>query len=67
MNGDDEDPFSYDLMALSDYDPNQYQPRAPSNVGVGGVLNTPPGPSPSPSILMVVPQFTHLLLREPPD
>ena len=51
MNGDDEEPYSYYLDALSDYDPNQYQPRASPSMGVGGVLNTPPGPSPSPSIL----------------
>ena len=50
MNGEDEKPYSYDLSALTDYDPNQYQQRTPTKVGVEGVLHTPSGPS-SPSVL----------------
>ena len=58
-----QDPFSYDLTALADYEPDdQYQSVTPATVGVGsGRLDTPPSRassgigvgshSPSPSIL----------------
>ena len=40
-----EDPYSYDLTALVDYEPQQYQTTAPPTIGVGGGrLNTPPPP-----------------------
>ena len=46
MSGEED--FSFNLEALSDYDIPEL--RSPQSVGVGGRLDTPPGPR-SPSIL----------------
>ena len=44
MASGQEDPFSYDLTALVDYEPDQT--TAPATIGVGGGrLNTPPPPT----------------------
>ena len=47
MSGEE---YCFNLEALSDYDLPEYTIRSPQTVGVGGRLDTPPGPS-SPSIL----------------
>ena len=52
MASGQEDAYSYDLTALVDYEPQQYQTTAPPTIGVGGGrLNTPPPPvTPDPGI-----------------
>ena len=52
MASGQEDAYSYDLTALVDYEPQQYQTTAPPTIGVGGGrLNTPSPPTaPDPGI-----------------